>query len=76
MIESTLSLDLPSVAIPRIVVSAMANNIYLPTAKRTGAQILIDAADDAPAIAALLGNAANDAEAPAELKLIATTHSH
>ncbi|MGA7205640.1 MAG: MBL fold metallo-hydrolase [Specibacter sp.] len=76
MIESTLYLDLPSVAIRRIVVSAVANNIYLLTAKRTGSQILIDAADEAPAIAALLGAAANDAGVPAELKLIATTHSH
>lgn len=76
MTASNLLLDLPSVTIRRIVVSAMANNVYLLTAKRTGAQVLIDAADDAPAVRALLGTASNDAGVPAELKLIATTHSH
>jgi len=76
MIESTLFLDLPSVAIRRLAVSTMANNVYLLTAKRTGSQILIDAADDAPAIAALLAAGAGDTEMPVELKLISTTHSH
>ena len=76
MKDSTLLLDLPAVAIRRIVVSDMANNVYLLTGKRTGAQILVDAADDAPAVVALLGTAANDAEVPVSLKLIATTHSH
>ncbi len=54
----------------------MANNVYLLTAKRTGAQILVDAADDAPAVRALLDASANDSQEPTELKLIATTHSH
>lgn len=76
MTESTLLLDLPSLVIRRTVVSDVANNVYLITAKRTGAQVLIDAADDASAIGALLAAASNDAEAPVALKLIATTHSH
>jgi len=76
MIESNLFLDLPSVLIRRIVVSDMANNVYLLTAKRTGAQVLIDAADDAPAVGVLLETAENDADVPTALRLIATTHSH
>jgi glyoxylase-like metal-dependent hydrolase (beta-lactamase superfamily II) len=48
----------------------------LITAKATGAQILIDAADDLPAINQLLLDAADDAEAPAQLAMIATTHRH
>ncbi len=76
MTEPTLLLDLPSLVIRRTVVSDVANNVYLLTAKRTGAQVLIDAADDATAIGALLAAASNDAEAPVALKLIATTHSH
>lgn len=60
----------------RTVVSAMANNVYLITAKATGAQILIDAADDLPAINALLADAANDAQTATQLATIATTHRH
>ncbi|ALE05868.1 Zn-dependent hydrolase [Arthrobacter sp. ERGS1:01] len=74
--NSTLIHDLPSVTIRRAVVSEMANNVYLLTAKATGAQILIDAADDAPAIAALLADAAADAPVPTAVKFIATTHQH
>ncbi|RAE98234.1 MBL fold metallo-hydrolase, partial [Burkholderia multivorans] len=38
-----------------ISVSEMENNVYLITAKETGAQVLIDAADDIDAIEELLG---------------------
>lgn len=76
MLDSSLIFDLPSVSIRQIVVSDMANNVYLLTSKRTGAQILIDAAADAPAIETLLKEASNDAEAAATVEVIATTHSH
>ena len=47
---TTLIHDLPTVTVRRISVSDMQNNVYLITSKRSGAQILIDAADDLPAI--------------------------
>ncbi|MBP2414680.1 glyoxylase-like metal-dependent hydrolase (beta-lactamase superfamily II) [Arthrobacter stackebrandtii] len=74
--ESSLIHDLPNHTVRRAVVSAMQNNVYLVTAKGTGAQILIDAADDLPAINTLLADAATDAQVPARLSLIATTHQH
>ena len=75
-VDSSLLYDLPAHTVRRTVVSAMANNVYLITAKATGAQILIDAADDLPAIKALLGDAAGDADVPTALAMIATTHQH
>lgn len=73
---TTLLFDFPELTIRRAVVSEMANNVYVLTGKHSGTQVLIDAADDAAAIESLLTEAAGDAEAPAELALIATTHSH
>ena len=49
--------DLRDITIRRISVSAMDNNVYLLTAKSSGEQVLIDAADDAPAIRQLLRRA-------------------
>ncbi|NVM94141.1 MBL fold metallo-hydrolase [Arthrobacter wenxiniae] len=68
--------ELPTVTVRRAVVSSMANNVYLLTNRESGAQILIDAADDAPAIRRLLRDAAGDSGAPASLELVATTHRH
>ena len=42
--------DLPRVTIRQRSVSEMDNNVYLITSKTSGVQVLIDAADDAPAI--------------------------
>jgi hypothetical protein len=50
----SLLYDLPALTIRRISVSEMDNNVYLLTAKASGAQVLIDAADDLPAIQQLL----------------------
>lgn len=58
---------LGAAALARIAVSAMDNNVYLLTA-RTGEQLLVDAADDAEAILAMLG------EGP--LRTVVTTHGH
>lgn len=68
--------DLQHITIRRISVSEMDNNVYLLTAKATGAQLLIDAADDLPAIQGMLSEAAADTPATPRLGLIATTHQH
>lgn len=68
--------DLPDITIRSISVSEMNNNVYLLTAKATGAQLLIDAADDLPAIQAMLADAAADTTAGPRLAQIATTHQH
>ena len=54
----------------------MDNNVYLLTAKQSGAQLLIDAADDLAAIEELLADAAADTPATPKLALVATTHQH
>lgn len=58
------------------VVSEMQNNVYLLTSKTTGAQILIDAADEPEAIEALLASAAQDTPCRPHLDLLVTTHRH
>ncbi len=68
--------DLKDVTVRGISVSEMSNNVYLVTSKADGAQLLIDAADDATAITGLIASAANDAKLPASLVGIATTHQH
>jgi glyoxylase-like metal-dependent hydrolase (beta-lactamase superfamily II) len=68
--------NLTDITIRSIPVSEMGNNVYLLTSKSSGAQVLIDAADDAPAILALLAEAQADTDADARVALIITTHSH
>ncbi|MFD5276024.1 MBL fold metallo-hydrolase [Pseudarthrobacter sp. NPDC058362] len=72
----SLIYDLPALTIRSISVSEMDNNVYLLTAKSSGEQVLIDAADDLPAIRQLLADAARDTAAEPKLALIATTHQH
>lgn len=74
--SNTMLHDLAEVTIRSASVSAMDNNAYLLTHKQTGAQVLIDAADDAPALRRLLASAADDAPTGPKLALIATTHQH
>ncbi len=71
-------IDLGDLTLRHIAVSAMSNNVYLVTHRRTGAQVLIDAADDAAAIERLLAEGAGDVDAgvAAKLIMIFTTHSH
>ncbi|MDR6638966.1 MBL fold metallo-hydrolase [Paenarthrobacter nitroguajacolicus] len=64
------------VTIRSISVSEMNNNVYLLTSKSTGTQVLIDAADDLPAIQQLLEDGATDSSAATKLARIATTHQH
>lgn len=54
----------------------MNNAVYLLTAKASGEQLLIDAADDVPALESLLAEGAADAAAPSKLCYIVTTHAH
>ncbi|MCG2622043.1 MBL fold metallo-hydrolase [Arthrobacter sp. I2-34] len=70
-------IDLTDITIRSASVSEMDNNVYLLTSKSSGEQVLIDAADDFPAIQKLLADGAADAPGgDAQLKLIVTTHSH
>jgi glyoxylase-like metal-dependent hydrolase (beta-lactamase superfamily II) len=62
--------DLPLLTIRKASLGTMANNVYLLTCARTGAQLLIDAADDPARIMALV------AEGGAGLDVIVTTHQH
>lgn len=62
--------DLPLLTIRKASVGTMANNVYLLTCRRAGAQLLIDAADDPARILSLLG------EGNGSLDAIVTTHQH
>ncbi|KUG58188.1 MBL fold metallo-hydrolase [Nesterenkonia jeotgali] len=74
--DSSLLYDLPAITLRRISVSEMNNNVYLLTAKKSGVQVLIDAADDAGAIRSLLASAATDTPCPLQLSAVLTTHAH
>ncbi len=69
-------IDLPEITIRSISVSEMDNNVYLLTSKKTGQQVLIDAADDAEAIKAMLDDARADSAQETRVAYVATTHSH
>lgn len=73
---SEIFLDLTNATVRSVSVSEMSNNIYLVTSKGDGSQLLIDAADDAPAIDGLVESASTDAEVATRLEGIATTHQH
>ena len=66
--------ELPDVTIRKASVSAQDNNSYLITCRSTGQQLLIDAADDARRLIALLDESgAGGAE---RLETVVTTHQH
>jgi len=62
--------NLSLLSIRKACVGAMANNVYLLACRRTGKQLLIDAADDPPRIMSLLD------EGTGGLDVIVTTHQH
>lgn len=62
--------ELDGLTIRKCSVGTMDNNAYLLTSTATGEQILIDAADDAPRLQALV------AEGTGDLRAIVTTHQH
>ncbi|WP_022872244.1 MBL fold metallo-hydrolase [Nesterenkonia alba] len=74
--ESSLIHDLPALTVRRIAVSEMSNNVYLLTAKKSGVQVLIDAADDAEAIRSLIREATGDTPCSPGLQAVLTTHRH
>lgn len=65
---------LPDVVIRKASVSAMDNNCYLLTCRATGEQLLVDAADDAPRLLALVDEGA--ADGGRGLGTVVTTHQH
>ncbi len=69
-------IELAQLTIRSVSVSDMANNVYLLTSRSSGDQVLIDAADDLPAIERMLGEAGDDSMEATHLALVATTHSH
>lgn len=62
--------DLRLLTVRKASVGTMANNVYLLTCTRTGASLLIDAADDPARIMALLDESGGD------LVIVVTTHQH
>jgi glyoxylase-like metal-dependent hydrolase (beta-lactamase superfamily II) len=63
--------ELAELTIHKLAVSTMHNNVYLLTCRRTGEQLLVDAADDAPTILDLVRGSGN-----AGLATVVTTHQH
>jgi glyoxylase-like metal-dependent hydrolase (beta-lactamase superfamily II) len=60
--------ELPGLTITKVAVGPMDNNAYLLRCSQTGELALIDAANDAPTLMALIGDA--------PLATIITTHQH
>ncbi|GAA2088074.1 MBL fold metallo-hydrolase [Brevibacterium salitolerans] len=69
--ENILTREFAGFTIRSVPVSEMANNVYLLTASGRSEHILVDAADDLPAIRALLESAGGG-----EVAAILTTHRH
>ncbi len=66
--------ELPDVVIRKASVSAQDNNAYLLTDRATGEQLLVDAADDAPRLLALVAEGLPDGGTG--LATVVTTHQH
>jgi glyoxylase-like metal-dependent hydrolase (beta-lactamase superfamily II) len=66
--------ELPDVVIRKASVSTMDNNAYLITDRATGQQLLVDAADDAPRLLALVAEGIPDGGH--DLAMVVTTHQH
>ena len=66
--------ELPDVVVRKASVSTMDNNVYLLTDRATGEQLLVDAADDAPRVLALVAEGVPDGGTG--LATVVTTHQH
>lgn len=71
--QPATSLELPGLTLFKLSVSQMHNNVYLLKCATSGQALLIDAADDVPAIDAMLQDAGVSHE---DLVGIVTTHDH
>lgn len=70
-------LDLGSVLLSKASVSEQDNCCYVLTCAATGAQLLVDAADDAPAVLALVDDAARaGGRAGRDVVAVVTSHGH
>jgi len=67
---SPTTTELPGATLRTVHVSQMNNACYLLTCSTTGAQLLVDAADDAPTLLAMVGAGSG------RLDLVVTTHQH
>lgn len=74
MSPATLS-SLPGAELRSVSVSAMDNNAYLLTCARSGAQLLVDAADDASTLLEMVQEGSR-AEDGVRLDAVLTTHQH
>jgi glyoxylase-like metal-dependent hydrolase (beta-lactamase superfamily II) len=70
------TIDLTEITVRRISVSEMDNQSYLLTSKKSGEQVLIDAADNSAAIQGMIDAARDDSSAGTRVVYVATTHSH
>lgn len=81
-LANTLIFESDALTVRPIAVSEMENNVYLLTHRASGGQVLIDAADDFPAIstfvqqAAAADSSATHDHAGAGVRALVTTHSH
>lgn len=81
-LANTLIFESDALTVRSIAVSEMENNVYLLTHRASGGQVLIDAADDFPAINAFVQQAAAadspaaHGQAGAGVRALVTTHSH
>jgi glyoxylase-like metal-dependent hydrolase (beta-lactamase superfamily II) len=66
--------DLGDVVIRKASVSEQDNNVYLLTCRRSGGQLLVDAADDVDRLQALIAEGERDGGRG--LEVIVTTHQH
>jgi len=66
--------ELPDAVIRKASVSAQDNNAYLVTCRTSGAQLLVDAPDDAPRLLALIDETAT--QGGQGLAQVVTTHQH
>ncbi len=73
---SEIVVNRPEFTVRRTFVSSMNNAVYLVTARKSGEQVLIDAAADAASISALFHDGEQDAEGATRLVTIVTTHAH
>jgi glyoxylase-like metal-dependent hydrolase (beta-lactamase superfamily II) len=62
--------ELTDVTIRKMSVSSFDNNVYLLTSRASGAQLLVDAADEAPRVLGLIASGGDG------LDVLATTHRH